>query len=383
MENFVLKLGVLALAVHVHGQTTSPPSLALDWGTWQSQVDPSNSQIYTWSNVRFADQPPRFGPPSFPKGQNPNSTIDACIQVKLTQEAAQLPGIHVPHEDIPQGEDCLGLDIYAPVDNFDSSTGKPKEKLPVVVWFYGGAYLFGSKRLINGTPLYSGQSILAASGYKAIFVAGNYRLGALGWLAGHYMETMTKQDPDNVQTNAGLYDQALLLKFVSQFIDRVGGDASKISVWGESAGASSILHHLVRDGGKTDPLFRSFVVQSPAFQWSWDNSDGGRMDSTYQSFSTAAGCGSTFDMACLKKASVDNITAANQAIFQQTWANMQFPVGPSVDGGWIQTLPTLAFTGSGIDFFLPSPVRLIIQLTNHRRVVLAKHHQRHHLTHGK
>jgi len=138
---------------------------------------------------------------------------------------------------------------------------------------------------------------------------------------------------------------------VSQFIDRVGGDASRVSVWGESAGASSILHHLVRDGGKTDPLFRSFVAQSPAFQWSWDNSNGGKMDSTYQSFSNAAGCKSTFDMACLKTASVANITAANQAIFEQTWAKKQFPVGPSVDGQWIQTLPALSFTGPGRFFF--------------------------------
>lgn len=99
-----------------------------------------------------------------------------------------------------------------------------------MVWFYGGAYLFGSKRLINGTPLYSVQSILADSSYSAIFVAGNYRLSTLEWLAGHYMETMTKQDPNNVHPTAGLYDQTLLLKFASQCIDRIGGNTSRISV---------------------------------------------------------------------------------------------------------------------------------------------------------
>lgn len=64
--------------------------------------------------------------------------------------------------------------------------------------WYGGAFAFGSKNQIG--PLYTGRSLIAKSKYSTIFVAGNYRLGAFGWLAGDYMQK-------NAQPNAGLYDQ--------------------------------------------------------------------------------------------------------------------------------------------------------------------------------
>jgi len=90
---------------------------------------------------------------------------------QLGNSAADFPGIHVPGDSVSQDEDCLSLDI-----------------------------------------------------------AGNYWLGALGWLVGGSMETLTNRSRDGeVQTNAGLYDQALLLQFLSQFIDKVGGDPSQIS----------------------------------------------------------------------------------------------------------------------------------------------------------
>ena len=116
---------------------------------------------------------------------------------------------------------------------------------------------------------------------------------------------------------------------------------------GGSAGASSILHHLVREGGTVDPKFRAFAVQSPAFQWSWDNTPGGQMDQVSQSFSSLAGCGSTFNMTCLKGATITSIEAGNQGIFDKSWANKQFPVGPSVDGVWIKTLPALSLNSPG------------------------------------
>ncbi|KAK3390106.1 carboxylesterase family protein [Podospora didyma] len=335
----ILEVSLMALAVYA--QASTPPSIALDWGIWQSQVDSLDSKIYVWNNVRFADEPPRFGKPSFPKGKNTSSTIDSCYQASPRSE--RFPAIQLPRDTVPQGEDCLGLDIYAPVDNFDDNGGVG-EPLPVIVWIYGGGYTAGTKRP-DPDMLYTGQSILRATGYKAIFVAGNYRLGAFGWLAGNYMETLTSQG--EAQTNAGLYDQALMLQFVSQFISKVGGDPGKISVWGESAGASSIMHHLVREGGTVDPGFRSFFVQSPAFQWSWDNSPGGTMDKTFQSFSGKAKCGTVFNITCLKGRDVSDLVQANQDIVDDAWGNHMFPVGPSIDNGWIQNLPALTFSTAG------------------------------------
>lgn len=205
--------------------------------------------------------------------------------------------------------------------------------LPVVVWLYGGAYAFGSKDQMG--PLYTGQSLLRTSNYQTIFVTGNYRVGAFGWLAGHYMQT-------NGQPNAGLYDQALLFEWVQKHIYRVNGDSNRVSAWGESAGAGSIIHHLVRENGERDPAFQTLAVQSPAFEWAWDNSPGGKLDQVYKNFSSLAGCGHTFDIECLRASS--DLTKANQRLFETVRQTGLFPVGPAVDGKWITTIPTVAFS---------------------------------------
>lgn len=239
---------------------------------------------------------------------------------------------------MPQSEDCLFLDIYAPASNFDEN-GKPIKQLPVIVWFYGGAYAFGSKNLGGDLPLYTGQSMLAAQDYQAVFVAGNYRLGAFGWLAGSYMESAG-------QPNAGLYDQSLLLSWVKNYIAKAGGDPTNVSAWGESAGAGSILHHLIREGGTKDPLFRNFLVQSPAFEWSWDNSKDGTLDNVYRTFSNLSGCGYTYDISCLRDKNITDLIQPNQDLFANVKQTGIFPIGPSVDGQWIQTIPALSFANS-------------------------------------
>jgi len=84
----------------------------------------------------------------------------------------------------------------------------------VIAWFYGGAYVFSSKHEfdISKIPLYSGQGLLTATPEPLIFVAGNYRLGAFGWLAGSYREK-------EALPNAGLYDQRKVLEFVERYIN--------------------------------------------------------------------------------------------------------------------------------------------------------------------
>lgn len=232
-----------------------------------------------------------------------------------------------------QTEDCLFLDLYVPVTAFEP--GAPM--LPVTVWIYGGAFAFGSKTQFG--PLYTGQSLITAANYQTIFVAGNYRVGAFGWLAGSYMESVA-------QPNAGLYDQALLFEWVQEYIDLVGGDSTQVSAWGESAGAISILHHLIRKDGTHDPLFQTFFAQSPGFEWAWDNSPGGKLDQTFSSFSKLADCGEGHNISCLREAEVEKIQAANQELFNVIRQTGLFPVGPAVDGNWVKSIPAVAFSQS-------------------------------------
>jgi carboxylesterase type B len=139
--------------------------------------------------------------------------------------------------------------------------------------------------------------------------------------------------------------RALLLKWVQEYIHLVGGDANAVSAWGESAGAGSILHHLIRRDGTVDPLFHTFFAQSPAFEWSWDNSPGGALDQTVLIFSELAGC-SGYDISCLSQAKIEELQVANQQLFNKIRQTGLFPVGPAVDGDWIKTIPAVALSQS-------------------------------------
>ncbi|KAF9777481.1 hypothetical protein IL306_004409 [Fusarium sp. DS 682] len=196
--------------------------------------------IYLFENVRFGAKPVRFGSSKFPEkpGSDPKNTD--CLQINPSVLSNPVGGRN-PLGDPFQGpgqshaaaaskwsgtEDCLFLNVYVPKSVFQSPDPKP---LPVNVWFYGEAYAFGTKRMktygLQG-PLYNGRALVNATKYQTIFVAGNYRLGAFGWLAGL---TMQKQG----LPNAGLYDQNLLLQWVQKYIGLVHGDNTTVSAWGE------------------------------------------------------------------------------------------------------------------------------------------------------
>ncbi|KAF6802845.1 carboxylesterase family protein [Colletotrichum sojae] len=312
------------------------PKLSLPWGTWEAARFPEdkNAGLLTLLplsliNVRFGAKPERFGAPSFPDWNDDNLQDSrsgrSCIQIDPDQSKNAPGGRHrlfeKPDKSIIQDEDCLFLDIYVPATAFEKKT----DHLPVVVWLYGGAYAFGSKDQFS--PLYTGQSMLEASDYGTIFVAGNYRLGAFGWLAGSYMQ-------DKGQPNAGLYDQALLFEWVQKYIEQVRGDRNSVSAWGESAGASSILHHLIREDGKVDPNFSTFLVQSPAFEWQWDNSKDGTLDKTFRDFSDLSGCGDKYDIECLRKADAGDLARSNQKLFDKVRQTGLFPIGKYWEHIW-------------------------------------------------
>jgi carboxylesterase type B len=107
--------------------------------------------------LRFAapEYPPRRTPPI--PGPNPS-----CVQTKETNCVAGLPFVEDAPECFPkyygtQSEDCLFLDVYVPMQAFTMS-----HRLPVVVWFYGGAFLFGSKTQYDPSklPFYGGDGFV-------------------------------------------------------------------------------------------------------------------------------------------------------------------------------------------------------------------------------
>ena len=94
------------------------------------------------------------------------------------------------------------------------------------------------------------------------------------------------------------------------------------------------------DGGQ-DPLFKRAILQSPAFEWQWNQS--GSLNTTYTQFADLAGC-PTGALSCLQAKDTTDLQKANQELFRSDFACLGiFPVGPSVDGRIITTLPAVAF----------------------------------------
>jgi para-nitrobenzyl esterase len=122
----------------------------------------------------------------------------------------------------PQSEDCLFLNIWTP--------GTDKKKRPVMVWIYGGAYVYGSA----SQPLYRGN-VLAKRG-DVVVVTINYRLGVFGFL--NLTEVTAGKIP--ASGNEGLLDMIEALRWVRDNIEAFGGDPGNVTVFGESAGGMSI-----------------------------------------------------------------------------------------------------------------------------------------------
>ena len=129
--------------------------------------------------------------------------------------ASRLPSFSVE----PWDEDCLTCNVWTP------GTAGAR---PVMVWLHGGAYLGGGSAM----GAFDGAR-LAADG-DVVAVTANYRLGALGYLRA--------DAGDDADANCGLRDQMAVLEWVAQHAAVFGGDPANVTVFGESAGAGSVLH---------------------------------------------------------------------------------------------------------------------------------------------
>ena len=144
----------------------------------------------------------------------------------------------------PQSEDCLTLNIWIPRD---LASG---EKLPVMVWIYGGNFRSGA----GSWPNYDGTR-LARKG--VVVVTFNYRLGYLGLLAHPSLNKTRQGEPI---ANYALMDQIAALKWVQRNIAAFGGDPGRVTVFGESAGGVSVNFLLASPA--TQGLFHGAISQS-------------------------------------------------------------------------------------------------------------------------
>ena len=148
---------------------------------------------------------------------------------------------HVDPE-IPMGEDCLYLNVW-------TNAKKAGEKLPVLVWFFGGGLQCGYPAEME----FDGERI-ARRGIVVVTV--NYRVGALGFLT---HPQISREQPE-APANFGNLDQQAGLQWVHRNIAAFGGDPDKVTIAGQSAGGGSVMSQLACKANRG--LFRNAVVMS-------------------------------------------------------------------------------------------------------------------------
>lgn len=150
--------------------------------------------------------------------------------------------IYTPPDSM--SEDSLSLNVWAPVD---------AARRPVVVWIHGGGFRTGATSM----PLFDGHRFAALA--NVVFVSINYRNSILGWLSHPQFE-----DSDTGATgNWGLQDQVQALRWVRDNIGAFGGDASRVTVMGQSGGAINAI--MIGQNSLTRSLIHQLILLSPPY----------------------------------------------------------------------------------------------------------------------
>ena len=221
-------------------RVAAPPRVTIDTGTLQGL---DTARVKVFRGIPYAAPPVgalRWRPPQPPKhwtGIRPASQLGHnCEQ-------------HQPYSDIDPfaagvSEDCLYLNVWT------STLDARATRRPVMVWIRGGGFWagFGGEERHNGARL-------AQKG--AVVVTVNYRLGAFGFLA---HPALAAESPHHAAGNYGLLDQIAALHWVQRNIARFGGDPSRVTIFGESAGGMSVGSLIASPLAKG--LFQGAILES-------------------------------------------------------------------------------------------------------------------------
>ena len=222
-------------------------------------------------------------------------------------------------------EDCLYLNVFRP--SRASSTPRP-----VMLWIYGGGFSAGSIKSYDATALAAAEDV--------IVVMGNYRLGMLGFLSSEWSFAES-----GTTGNWGLLDQRAVMQWTQENIAAFGGDPSSVTIFGESAGAFSILSHLVSEG--STGLFSAAIVQSGTTKvdmFYQSRCDAEKYNEWYAKVHVNCANGLA-DIDCLRKAPATRFVIANSerdGWRAPNWGGPIFPVftsAPVIDGVVLKGTP--------------------------------------------
>ncbi|KAI8487615.1 hypothetical protein Bbelb_346080 [Branchiostoma belcheri] len=260
-------------------------------------------------------KPPQPASPWAPGTFKATNFSSACVPIRVSLSAP----------DSDTSEDCLYLNVFVP------TVTNTSEKLPVFFWIHGGDFLLGSAM----DSMYDGRFL--ANSTRTVVVAANYRLSALGFL-------VAGQGEGSATGNFGILDQIAALQWIQDNIADFGGDKDRVTIFGQSAGAYSVVLHMTLD--KSDHLFRRAIAASPPLSLFFKT----RLEALLfgDDFARLLNC-TPGDMQCMRSASTTDIAKVQtdmlieiQDPFQRLIEHME-PWGPTIDGDLISNQVMDAF----------------------------------------
>jgi para-nitrobenzyl esterase len=218
MKRTALLLSIIGVALTGVGTAASP--VKVQGGLVEGTAEEG---LTVYRGIPFAAPPvgdlrwrPPAPAPEWPGVLHADKFAPSCMQRTAPPRPNTAPGPG-------PSEDCLYLNVWSPAK---SST----ERLPVLVWIYGGGFAAGATSI----PLYSGEQF-AKKG--VVFVSIAYRVGPLGFLA---QPALTAESKNHSSGNYGLLDMIAGLKWVQKNIAMFGGNPSRVTIFGESAGGIAV-----------------------------------------------------------------------------------------------------------------------------------------------
>ncbi|XP_045618969.2 carboxylic ester hydrolase [Procambarus clarkii] len=277
-----------------------------------------SKDFYGYYSIPFA-RPPlnhlRFKDPVAPEAwdgvRDGTHMPEPCLQVPFGTASL---GERLTPEQIHGSEDCLYLNVFRPADK------GPKSDLPVMVWIHGGGWFAG------GSLEYLPYVLL---NHDVVLVVLQYRLGVLGFLS---------TEDSVIPGNYGLKDQTMALHWVQRNIHNFGGDKTKVTIFGESAGSASVHYQILSP--KSKGLFSRAIMQSGSALSPWAR--GFKNQEATKDLAQTLGCPADQDsqvlLHCLQEVDARKLAASFQDYLQ--WFILPVVFGPRVDGDFIPEDPT-------------------------------------------
>ena len=317
--------------IHTHENDDGPPTVVTKLGTiigTIKEVDAFGRQVRVerYFGIPYAEPP--IGDLRFRKPVPKEPFTSPYRATQHGNVCHQSYIFNFRRKDVVASEDCLFLNVYAPAER--------KKALAVMIWIHGGGFVaWESDPFVSDT--------LVAHG-NVIVVTINYRLSLWGFLS---------TGDEHSAGNYGLFDQHMAIQWVHDNIKAFGGDPRRVTIFGESSGAASVVYQSMFQGNRD--LFQRAIAQSGSASAMWASTDESKQDA--EKLGSLVGCenlesGPLID--CLRNVPVETLNETLNEV-KNGFTRWPCPFVPTVDGEFVKKPPKHMFDADSdeesYDFF--------------------------------